>query len=194
MRVPWVLVAVLVAGCASPPSPSGRALVTDGFEAGLTVWGAGHAVPGDAGNASGWLVSRSYERAVEGNASARFEVDGSHGTATLWLQRPVPAAPDEARDVRLSLQASSDAAGADIVLYAGFDPPGNATAFIADAPDHAAGRHALAAGSNWQPEAFTWAMPTHGNATVWVALGLTTTEAARVVVFMDDVRIELQPA
>lgn len=204
-----LLAASALAGCAGPSEPSGPVTVSDDFEKGIRNWQKGADVPQDP-NAEGnttvsWAIEPTSGRAVSGEFSVNFSIDGSQDDGTIWLVRPLKVQAGQAYQANVSALAYSASESfntlAHFVMYLGterpiveedFPAPGENTT---DTPNASRGglRETLNQQEGWRSYGFGWNVPEDNNGTLWAAFGISAVWETQMDYQVDDLRIELEP-
>jgi hypothetical protein len=206
LAIAALLLAPALAGCATDPAPGTTETVRDGFEDGIQAWTRGADVPGDpnrGGKPVAWNITPSDERAVEGDWSVRFDLDGSQDDGTIWLTQPLRVEEDQAYRATVSAWAWSPSESANVrahlAMMLGPDPPqveedfpapGNDTT-VEDEVDRGGLREALDRQAGWREYRFGWTVPADANRTLHMAVGISAVWETELGFWVDDLTVEL---
>lgn len=163
-----------------------------GFEGDLSAWQTGADVPMDPnnpGNPVAWSISASLDQAVEGDRSARFELDGSQDDGTIWLTRAFEIPANQRIDVDLDFQLWNETLSMantliNVAAYAGPQPPEAEGDFNTERPGNRV--------EGWDEYEYQFSTQSSANGQIWVAFGISVVWETQVVYHIDEVNVEIE--
>lgn len=175
------------------PEPDDPVTYRDGFEDGLDDWTKGADVPDDPNNPGqkvAWAITRSTTQASEGEASAKFTLDGRQDDGTIWLRRSFAASPlqDYTAIVDFRLWSESES----------FNLIARPAVYVGNAAPTMEEQFDLSQAANLEPGWRRYIyedleVSTGLDGRVHVAVGLSVFFETEITYYIDDVRIEIEP-
>ena len=158
----------------------------------MSNWETGAGVPQDPnrpGQPVQWLIEQSEDQHSEGNAAARFFLDGRQDDGTIWIVRTFDAPANTPLVADLSFDVWSDSESfntlAKVAAIASSHRPEEEEDFdTSEAANLVTG---------WMDYSYTFDVTGGSEGKGWVALGVSVVWEAEVTCYFDNVLVEIRP-
>lgn len=184
-----LIMTACVEGTTGPDFPIER---TFSFETDLEGWVADTTDTGDP--ATEWLVERSTDEAIDGNASAKIEVNNLNDASKVWIERPFDLRPNTSYRVTVGYDLATADFGTvnNWTLITGVSPTDPEIRDDLAFQDETGNGNDQDVGYVWLPKSYQFDVITDDDGLLWVSIGVWGTWEGPRTYFFDDVQIRFE--